>query len=385
MKKLTLCLLSSLTLLAACSTPAARPIPAAMVPRFERFAQNFYARSMGSGIEEQLGERLAPNEAENTRLIEQHILAALKKDYVSGPMRRDVHAKHHGCVKAQFQVNNQALAPDLRVGVFAENKSFPAWIRYSNGSGDASKSDAKGDIRGMAIKLMQVPGRKLLPDQADAPTQDFVMMNSREFFIEELQDYVAFSKAVNHGTLGLAGFAITHPRVAYRLYKIFGQKMANPVEASFFSATAYKLGPAAVKFKVQACNAPRTSMPQNPGPNYLREAMAQSLSQGEACLDFMVQRRVGDMNVENATVEWPESASPYVPVARVRILQQQFDSPQQMNFCENLSFTPWHSLPEHRPLGVTNRVRKSVYELISKFRHEFNGVARREPHDFTIF
>ena len=50
-----------------------------------------------------------------------------------------------------------------------------------------------------------------------------------------------------------------------------------------------------------------------------------------------------------------------------------------MTFCENLSYTPWHSLPDHRPIGGINRARKVVYEAISKVRHDYNAVPRREP------
>lgn len=48
-------------------------------------------------------------------------------------------------------------------------------------------------------------------------------------------------------------------------------------------------------------------------------------------------------------------------------------------FGENLSFTPWHALPEHRPLGLTYRLRKVIYEHISQVRHEMNSSGRREP------
>ena len=50
-----------------------------------------------------------------------------------------------------------------------------------------------------------------------------------------------------------------------------------------------------------------------------------------------------------------------------------------MAFCENLSFTPWHSLPQHRPLGAVNRVRRTVYESVSKKRHALNQTPRKEP------
>jgi hypothetical protein len=49
---------------------------------------------------------------------------------------------------------------------------------------------------------------------------------------------------------------------------------------------------------------------------------------------------------------------------------------------ENLSFTPWHALPEHRPLGGINRARKVIYDLISTFRHRENDQPRREPLGF---
>ncbi len=382
--KLSLLSLSTFGLLACQSTPQA-PLSAEMAQRFNQFSNAF--QPSAPALDSRLGEVAAPNESRSTREIEQSILTALKNDHLAGPMTRDVHAKHHGCVKAQVKVNNQNLAPELRVGIFAQNQSFPSWIRFSNGASHAAQSDAKGDIRGMAIKLMGVQGPKLMQDHT-APTQDLVMMNNREFFIENINDYVQFSEAIAHGKWGLAKFAVTHPRVSYRLYQIFAQKMANPIESQFFSATAYRLGPKAIKFKVQPCQTPRTPMPTNPGPNYLREALSTSLSQGNGCMDLMVQVNPGNfsqMPIENATVEWPESLAPYLPVARIEIPQQSFESEAQMNFCENLSFTPWHALPEHRPLGVTNRVRRSVYELISSFRHDFNGVQRREPTDFKIF
>ena len=84
-------------------------------------------------------------------------------------------------------------------------------------------------------------------------------------------------------------------------------------------------------------------------------------------------------SVEDPTVPWDETASPYVKVATIRIPIQSFESDEQMQFGENLSFTPWHALAEHRPLGGINRARLKVYEAISARRHELNGVAHREP------
>jgi hypothetical protein len=63
-------------------------------------------------------------------------------------------------------------------------------------------------------------------------------------------------------------------------------------------------------------------------------------------------------------------------------MQQDCDSKQQAIYGDNLSFTPWHALPEHRPLGGINRARKVIYEAISKRRHEHNREPRTEPVDW---
>lgn len=71
--------------------------------------------------------------------------------------------------------------------------------------------------------------------------------------------------------------------------------------------------------------------------------------------------------VEDPTILWDERKAPFVEVANIRIPKQTFDSEAQQDFCENLSFTPWHALPEHRPVGGINRMRKAVYERYRYF------------------
>ena len=88
------------------------------------------------------------------------------------------------------------------------------------------------------------------------------------------------------------------------------------------------------------------------------------------------------MPIENPMVPWKESDSPYHAVARLRIPRQGFlDSPAQTALCENISFNPWRTLSEHRPLGTINRVRLDVYQAISQFRHARNDVPSVDtPH-----
>jgi len=108
--------------------------------------------------------------------------------------------------------------------------------------------------------------------------------------------------------------------------------------------------------------------------------MAATLTADDACFEFLVQtRQSSSMKVEDSKTEWKESEAPFIKVATITIPRQTFDSAAQMAFCDNLSFTPWHALPQHRPLGGVNRVRRTVYERISNRRHELNHVPREEP------
>jgi|TARA_B110000908_G_scaffold45599_1_gene55558 hypothetical protein len=79
------------------------------------------------------------------------------------------------------------------------------------------------------------------------------------------------------------------------------------------------------------------------------------------------------MLIEDAAVLWKESDSPFMPVAAINILQQTFDKPEQEEFCENLSFSPWNALEAHCPVAALNRARKFVYEASSNYRHQLNG------------
>jgi len=104
------------------------------------------------------------------------------------------------------------------------------------------------------------------------------------------------------------------------------------------------------------------------------------LHKSDATIKFLVQPRTSDsLSVEDSMSEWKEQQAPFHEVATVYIPQQDFDSPEQNEFAENTSFNPWHALPEHRPLGIVNRLRKVVYDHTSRVRHNMKFVERKEP------
>ena len=333
-------------------------------------------------IDQGLGEELHPNEKALAGQIADAIEKSIRERYKPGHARRDAHPKAHGIVRAEFRVN-AGIANTLAKGIFIPGKTYQAWIRFSNGLQD---DDNKEDARGMAIKVMGVPGEKLLEDERDATTQDFVMINHPVFFINDAHRYLSFieesnthsflSKMISPITLGLKGTLIVK--------ELQKGVISNPLQVRYWSTVPYQLGIGperqAIKFSIQPSSPTIDPIPNNPGPNYLRDALRATLQKGDVTMKFLVQPRTSDsLSVEDSMKEWKEEQAPFHEVATVLIPRQDFDTPEQNEFAENVSFNPWHSLPEHRPLGVINRLRKVVYDHISRVRHEMNSVERKEP------
>jgi len=330
------------------------------------------------------GESVPPGEAEAIAQITALIEGTVAKDQKeTGSAHRDAHAKTHGCVKAKFQVSSD-LPPELRQGIFQPGRAYRAWIRYSNGAGRAAKDSVK-DARGMAIKLLDAPGPKLADDEK--ATQDFLLINAPFFFVRNAADYVDFTKAAAADkplSFFFRGFNIFRWRLheLHNAMVLIGKKTADPLAIRYWSVTPYLLGETGpVKYSARPCAPVAAAKPDKKNPNFLRDAMSARLKNGSACFQFLVQLRADPASepVEDPTIEWSEKRSPFRPVATIDIPAQSFASPEQQKFCEDLSMNPWHSAPEHRPLGGINRARRVVYERISKLRHDLNGSARAEP------
>ena len=126
---------------------------------------------------------------------------------------------------------------------------------------------------------------------------------------------------------------------------------------------------------------PVPGLPGRPPDNYLRLAMVDTLARQDVVFDIRLQLQTDPflMPIENAAVMWPTRLSPRVPAAVVRIPRQTFDSPEQIDFARVLTYNPWHTIPEHRPLGNVSRARKRMYWELSQLRLKMNNLAHYEP------
>ena len=306
--------------------------------------------------------QIAAKKAEN-------IVEGLKTTYAA----RGVHAKGHACVKAYVDVS-QDIDAQLKYGVFAKpGARYQSWIRFSNSSSNMANSDDRAkDARGMAIKLLNA-GQNL----NGGATQEFIAHNSPAFFVTSVDDYNQFVATKGDPSYFIQGYNPFNWRLRefWQLITAYAPPPKSPLRTKYFSNTAYKLGPHNIKFMMQSCELPANAKSEKADdPNFLKHILAEELAAGDACMQLLVQLQNSNklMPIEDATVLWKEADSPFLPVAKITIIKQQFDTPEQQQFCEDLSFSPWNALEAHRPIGALNRARKWVYEASSNYRHQLN-------------
>jgi hypothetical protein len=349
-----------------------------------------------------LGTEIIPdNENQIITEISNLLTSNLAEQYEGEKFLRDTHPKANACLHASFDVETD-IPEMLQQGIFQAGASYPLWMRFSNAVEEVT-SDYEKDFRGLGIKLTNVNGervsmsektdiegkRTLLPMGDEMHTQDFLFLGHDAFFAADPKDFFEFFST------SFPYFAATHPKGAWNILQ-GNRRVINPLSIEWNSVTGYALGgqkasgeyEQVVRYALQTCVANSGMAPDEHNPDYLSDNLAKQLSgEGNGCLDFFIQKQVDaeNMPVENALVAWDQEESPFIKVARINIPAQIFTSEDQKDFCENISFNPWHSLKSHKPLGGINRARRIVMKDISDERLTHNGVTRSEPTGLERF
>jgi hypothetical protein len=290
------------------------------------------------------------------------------KRHPTGTIKRFNQGRAAGCVKAELTVPD-TLKQEHRVGLFAEPRTYAAWIRFANAS---SQTDREKDVRGMAIKVFDVPGANLSPNET---SQDFVLNSHPVMVAPNTREFLQAMKALDAGGFQQARYFFTHPRAALIGFRARQQPSCH-LDIPYWSTTPYLFGPGrAVKYHVRPASGGGSSTPATITDTYLTDALKKRLSQVEAVFEFTVQfqTNASTMPIEDATVEWSERDSPYVPLARIRIPKQDVDQADSTGRCESTAFNPWHALAAHRPLGNMNRARREIYDAMAAFRDRRAG------------
>jgi hypothetical protein len=309
--------------------------------------------------------------AEEIRKLQEKVAAG-------GPLQRGFHNKIHAGLRAEFCVVS-GLPEQARYGVFSDPpRTFPALVRFSNGD-SFSNADGNNEPRGIAIKLIGVPGRKLLPGREDAVTQDFLATShSVTSAVRNVSQFMAFIRATRHGSLlPVSPVALVRSlgireavRILWVMKKSFAIKVRSMVTEQYSSTAPIKLGPYAVKFIVRPKDGiPETKSRPASTDHFLHDDLVERLK-SDVVLDFLIQFYVDDVRtpIEDTSVKWD---TPLLKVAELRIPKCTLDNEQGMKLTgdvNKLSFSPWHTTEDHRPLGNVMRARRVAYEASSAFR-----------------
>ncbi|MFT3908521.1 MAG: catalase family protein [Ferruginibacter sp.] len=325
------------------------------------------------GVKPEIGkEYIEPNEEQHTQELIDLIIKNLQKTYHPGKTLRQFHAKMHGFVEAVFTVNND-LPQHLQYGFLQPGRSYKTWIRFSNGN-TKPLHDRKPDLRGMAIKILNVEGEILVQDEKMPQSQDILLVSYPTLMSHNIAAFRAPIRAICGGKLSLLFFALNPfnwPTLMRTLRSM--QKMDNPLVHQYWSMAPSRLGTAtqAVKYSAVPATTPVITNIDKTDRDYLRKVMQEELNSHDFSFHFMIQLQddAVSMPIEDPTVEWK---SPFIKVATITIPKQIFNSAERNTMGENASYSPWHSLEAHQPLGGINRARKKVYAAVAAWRLKEN-------------
>jgi hypothetical protein len=317
-------------------------------------------------------EKADPGEAQRYEGYAEQLREMQRRRARGGTVDRALHAKGQLGVRGEFTVLPN-LPEHARAGLFASPQSFRAIVRYSNGSG-SRQDDRKADVRGIAVKLLGVPGKKVIPGMEAARTQDFLLIRSASTPFRSADEFVPFVMAAASpltrlpGVIAKLGFSRTL-QIIKRATRQFGEPVKPLAATHYFSAVPIRFGAHAVRYALRPAVQDQTAA-LSKSANYLGDELAARLRKEAVSYDFQLQFFEDEKTtpIEDASVDW---SSPYLTVARLTLPVQDVSSERGRRvteLTEKLSFDPWHAQEELRPLGNMMRARNAAYRLSTQER-----------------
>lgn len=306
-----------------------------------------------------------------------------------GRITRAFHAKAPLAVEnARLRFHND-LPADLCVGFARPGAEYPATVRLSNASG-IRQGDGAPDLRGAAVRV-----RVSEQESHDLLATSYPVSHARD-----AREFVAFAKAMAgarsplHKAFGLfvklplaVGLG-TANRMRRTVRAATRRAVTSLAGETYWSRGAIVWGEAGpVRYLLRpAPGSPPALPPDRTDPDFLHREIAQRLAKADVVFDLCVQRFVDERRtpVEDSSVGWKEGITPVVPVARLTIPGQDVDAAgarAAARRVEELSFNPWYTTDEFRPLGNINRARKTAYQAGSAHRLGLTFVTGEPLHN----
>ncbi len=277
---------------------------------------------------------------------------------------RALHRRQQLGLKATLDVL-ECLPPHAAHGLFARAHRYEALVRLSNGGADRA-ADAKPDVRGFSFVVRGVKGESALG--GPATQQGFALIQHAAFAFARVDEFVGLAMHASRGVPALLQYLVGRYGLLgglgqmKKIAQTFGKPFKGFAVETFHSSAPIACGPYAARVRLRPVE--RNAKPAR-GTAWARD-MADRLRASAITYELQLQFFTDEATtpIEDASVDWPESAAPYVTVARLNLLKQDVDSAEGQALAERAEaavFDPWAALAAHRPLGEVMRARRAVY------------------------
>jgi len=346
--------------------------------------------------------------------MKQHMRGSLKTEGI-GLVVRNAHAKGYGLARGEVEILS-GVPSDYAQGIYATPGRHEAMVRFSNGTNHVGGDRFLGPITGIGLKIFGIEGKTLLEDEPNSHTFDYALINHPVFFVNTLAHYVFIQSLF--ADLGLPPPANLTPekmqaalhRVLYNFVtgkgtlppeqwaweelgaflQLAQTKPVNLLLSTYWTMGAVRHGDYVAKVRVAPVQAfadrvEQRALDLTSAEQVFRPALVAELRKRPYEFDIQVQlcTDLTQMPVEKTTVRWPESLSPFVTVAKLRLPQQDIGGDDNFERMDKTSMTAWRVTEPHRPLGNIMRARKEVYRQSSILRHQANKQERKEPKNLA--
>lgn len=281
--------------------------------------------------------------------LSQTVFRINERAVVAGTDGPTPHDKSHGVLFGEMMVHDD-LPDIMKQGIFQPGETYPVVMRLSSPE-DERAATAKGPLRGLAVKIMDVPGERL-PESEGQDTQDFILVNTPALMTPEAKRFLRnMNIFARHGN---------RPGLLNALSRVMGgidkQEAGDVIAAgqekdavhTFYTQTASLYGPYIAKLSIIPLCRPdeQAATPENGTIKYYQTKGCNWDVRIQLCTDLE------KMPVNNASVIWPEHESPFISVAHIIVPpQDSWDENNSKDIDLELSFNRWQGVTDHRPLG----------------------------------
>ncbi len=306
---------------------------------------------------------------------------------------RPVHAKSHGVLVGKLTVHSGLPGPYAQ-GLFQQPNSYPVVLRFSTNPGDLL-ADSVSSPRGLAIKVLNADGDT---------NQDFVCVNSKVFGVPDPAAFLKQLKLldstleVSESVKQVVSTVSRGANAALRAVGIhsgaldqFGHPYNHILGETFSTVAPLRYGDYVAKIAIVPSspnlkNLTGKYVDAGHGFNPLEDAVREFFRTETATWEIQAQLALDEETtpIEDASKEWPEDKTPYMIVATLTVQpQESYSDARQVFVDEQMSFTPFHALAAHQPLGGIMRSRKAAYEAAQQYRANRNFRAHVEPKEIS--